>query len=362
MKFIHTADLHLNVTLKHASFKDAKAHEKRLFELRNAFYRLIGHAEENDVDAFFVVGDIFEDESIKMHEIRALFERLGALKAEVFLLIGNHDTFLHDELYQSLLSANNIRTFTAENPAHVLGDTVVYGINTQDFTLEHLNHLGDNLDTEKNNILLLHGDVTNRKDDHFLCDVKTLEKTAFDYIALGHIHKHAFLRDNIAYSGNLEPLDFSETDEKGFIEGTIRNKRLTTTFVPHQSRAFKVHKVDIKEKDTFDDLIGKIDHAVPLKEKKNDFVRIIFKGYRNEALEIDTVKIKTLLEDDFFYVEIKDETTLALSMEALKKNYKDTVIESLIEEYEQQKQKTKDDEESLMLAITALLETEVSSS
>lgn len=42
---------------------------------------------------------------------------------------------------------------------------------------------------------------------------------AFDYIALGHIHKHQVLRDNppVVYAGSLERLNFSEeADDKGF--------------------------------------------------------------------------------------------------------------------------------------------------
>jgi exonuclease SbcD len=42
---------------------------------------------------------------------------------------------------------------------------------------------------------------------------------AFDYIALGHIHKHQVLTNNppVVYSGSLERLDFSEEgDDKGF--------------------------------------------------------------------------------------------------------------------------------------------------
>jgi len=42
---------------------------------------------------------------------------------------------------------------------------------------------------------------------------------AFDYIALGHIHRHQVLSQNppVVYSGSLERLDFSEEeDDKGF--------------------------------------------------------------------------------------------------------------------------------------------------
>jgi exonuclease SbcD len=64
---------------------------------------------------------------------------------------------------------------------------------------------------------------------------------AFDYIALGHIHKHQVLSSNppVVYPGSLERLDFSEEkDDKGFYLVEIepsreRGKRLVS-FDLHQ--------------------------------------------------------------------------------------------------------------------------------
>jgi exonuclease SbcD len=64
---------------------------------------------------------------------------------------------------------------------------------------------------------------------------------AFDYVALGHIHKHQILSNNppVVYAGSLERLDFSEAeDDKGFylveIEPDREAGKRTVSFDFHQ--------------------------------------------------------------------------------------------------------------------------------
>ncbi len=357
MRFVHTADLHLNVTLSHASFRDSKQHERRVQEIRDAFFRLCDHVEKHDVDMLFIAGDMFDDPNMRFFEMQALFKKLGGLKAEVFLLIGNHDTFLHESAYQSLIKENGIHMFDADTPRHCFDDVDVYGLNTRDFTEKRLNTVNGMLDASKDNVLLLHGDVSNKKDEHHLCDVETLADTSFDYIAIGHIHKHAFLRPHIAYSGNLEPLDFSETAPRGFIEGMLEEGRLNASFKAFQSRAFMVDELKVDEGDTSDMILMKARHALKGPKKERAFNRIILKGYRHLELAIDTGWLKRVLEEDCHYVEIKDQTEIALSLEDLKETHEDDAIGQLIKDYEQDTKTGEEDHEALMRAIRALLET-----
>ena len=358
MRFIHTADHHLNVSLSHASFKNAKAHDTRLYELKDTFFKILRHADEKNVDALLIAGDLFDNASIKIHELESIFERLNALECEVFLLIGNHDVFLHEPPYQSLLDAKNIHVFSKDYPSHDFGETTIHGINTKDFSPEHLKRLNESLDTSRQNILMLHGDILNKQDDHHLTTLKMLEATDFDYIALGHIHKPAFLRDHIAYCGNPEPLDFSESDERGYIEGTLSNKHLSTAFRPVQKRRFLTHTIKVTEEETIDDIREKMRTCAEEDSRERDFHRIVLKGTRGEHVDIDTDKLTQYLIEDFHYVEIRDETEVAFDYAMLKQSYKDTLISVLIEEYEAMKSPNEEDEAALNEALRALLETE----
>lgn len=357
MKFVHTADLHLNVTLSHASFKDARQHEHRVQELRDAFFRLLEYVRKHEVELLLIAGDMFDDANMRFFEMQTLFKRLGELPAEVFLLIGNHDTFLHDEAYQSLIRESGVRMFDKDTPRHRLESVDVYGLNTRDFTEARLNELNGMLDPSKDNILLLHGDVSNKQDEHYLTDPDTLAETAFDYVALGHIHKHAFLKPHIAYSGNLEPLDFSETDPRGFIEGTLEDGRLNASFRKFQSRAFLVHTIEIDDDDTTDTILMSARSELSESDASHAFNRVLITGYHHPELALDTSWLKRALEEDVHYVEIRDESEPSIALEDMKAAHEDDAIGQLIEDYEQDASKDEEDHEALLRAIRALLET-----
>ncbi|MFC2056123.1 exonuclease SbcCD subunit D [Chloroflexota bacterium] len=81
---------------------------------------------------------------------------------------------------------------------------------------------------------------------------------AFDYIALGHIHKHQVLLENppTVYSGSLERIDFGEEeDEKGFYLVEIEqdkessNRRVSFDFHPVIGRPFRTINVNIEAED-----------------------------------------------------------------------------------------------------------------
>ena len=82
---------------------------------------------------------------------------------------------------------------------------------------------------------------------------------AFDYIALGHIHKHQVLSENppAVYSGSLERVDFGEEeDEKGFYlveiepDQSTGNMGVSFNFHPVSGRRFLTINVSIEPEDT----------------------------------------------------------------------------------------------------------------
>jgi exonuclease SbcD len=80
---------------------------------------------------------------------------------------------------------------------------------------------------------------------------------AFDYVALGHIHKRQVLTENppVVYSGSLERVDFSEEkDEKGFyvvdIEPGAAGRKVTYEFHPVKARRFLTIDIALEQADT----------------------------------------------------------------------------------------------------------------
>lgn len=78
----------------------------------------------------------------------------------------------------------------------------------------------------------------------------------FDYVALGHIHKHQSLNDDrqppIVYSGSIERIDFGEAKEqKGFVMVETRLGHTDWQFVPLKTRPFIDITVETSSADTF---------------------------------------------------------------------------------------------------------------
>ena len=80
-----------------------------------------------------------------------------------------------------------------------------------------------------------------------------LTEGAWDYVALGHIHKHQNLNESypaVVYPGSLERIDFGEEKEtKGFCWIELEKGNTTWQFVPVKARPFLTINVDLREED-----------------------------------------------------------------------------------------------------------------
>jgi exonuclease SbcD len=79
-----------------------------------------------------------------------------------------------------------------------------------------------------------------------------LSDPGWDYVALGHIHKHQILNPGesppVVYSGSLERIDFGEEEEeKGFCWVEVERGRVRWDFVPVRARPFRTVRVDVRE-------------------------------------------------------------------------------------------------------------------
>jgi exonuclease SbcD len=114
-----------------------------------------------------------------------------------------------------------------------------------------------------------------------------LIRSEFDYVALGHVHKHQNLNTKnnppVVYPGSIERVDFSEEkEEKGYVLIDITEKQVNWEFCPLPARPFVTIEVDVTASPNPEtDLLKAI-----AKHKIEDAVVRVIYHLRSEQLEL----------------------------------------------------------------------------
>jgi DNA repair protein SbcD/Mre11 len=262
MKIIHFADLHLGVETYGRTSPETGL-SSRLEDYLNALDRLVDYAIGNQIDLVVFCGDAYktrEPTQTQQREFAKRIKRLSDGGVPLFLLIGNHD------LPNALGRATTIEIFdTLSIPGVIVANRPgVHKVQTKSGIIQiaalpwvrrsallnkedsrslnftQLNErlqealtriivqVASQLDPTLPSILAAHVWVLNASigseksmsigQEHMLL-LGNVALPAFDYVALGHIHKGQVLKESppTIYSGSLERLDFGdENDDKGF--------------------------------------------------------------------------------------------------------------------------------------------------
>ncbi|NLV88243.1 MAG: DNA repair exonuclease [Tissierellia bacterium] len=327
IKFIHTGDIHLGLKFNNVSFDREKAILRRR-EIWNTFERIIEYAREKEVDFLLIAGDLFEEAYFTIGDItrvRDNFEAVGNIN--IIISAGNHDYRGTRSLYDKIQWPSNVTIFggqAIEKKEFNELNTIIYGYSwatNQIYDNDLLKNLGQ-IDTTKNNILVLHGDISHNS-NYLPLNLQDLKNLNMDYIALGHIHKPQILADNIAYCGCPEPLDFGEEGERGIIEGTIVDKKLDIKFLPFSKRKFIIREVEVDENMNYLEIIERI-KELSQGNREKDFYRISLKGFLNRNIDIDNIEKD--LEDSFYHIELINNTIWDYDLEVLEAENKDNII------------------------------------
>lgn len=334
IKFIHTADLHLGFKFLNPSFKGEVARERRR-ELWSTFERIVEYAKEEKVDFLLIAGDLFEAAYFTIGDIKRVRDTFkNAESINIIISAGNHDYKGRNSLYNRIEWTENVTIFnTAGIAKKEFKDlnTNIYGYSWDTLEIKD-NHLfsqfKEEIHMDKNNILLLHGDVYS--DTKYLpLSLEELKKLNMDYIALGHIHKPEKITDNIAYCGSPEPLDFGELGPRGIIEGQILDKKLDINFKAFSKRKFIEKDIQITETMGYPDIVAKIKH-IDMGNKKKDLYRIKLNGFIEKNIKLDNIEKD--LEPYFYHIEVVNNTVLDYDLEQLEIENKDNIIGRFIEE------------------------------
>ncbi|GMQ62427.1 metallophosphoesterase family protein [Vallitalea maricola] len=361
IKFIHTGDVHIGMEFKSASFSSEFA-RKRRNEIKETFMNIVSRAGEIQADLLLISGDLFEDEYITIGELKEInnsFSKISSTK--IIMIAGNHDPIINDKSYYNLIDwSHNVyimNTYTEKITFEEL-NVDIYGLSWNKKEIK--DNLFNDIEVENSdriNILLAHGDIY-QKSNYLPIDKDNLKSKNFDYVALGHIHKHNFIQPDIAYCGSPEPLDFGETGVHGIIEGSISKDKIDVDFLPFSKRQFVGVDVTVEDDMTIEDIIENIRIIVSDYDFKNLY-RFNLKGIRDKDILFDTQYIKERVEEYVIYAEIIDTTTPDYDLDKLRQENENNVIGKYIEYMERQNIQDEISKLALYEGIEALLSEKV---
>lgn len=260
MKFIHLADAHLGLDYSESGFDKGFAGLKTESVFDN-LQSILSFCNEEAVDLVLIAGDLIEAEQVTKNQLQRLSQMLADLEtAKVVIVAGNHDPLDYGKsgrpgIYQQVVWPNQVHIMPVEMTDLILPelDVTVYGASFAgptagpvDWTaLRQLVESKRSMTTH--HLLLLHGD-TEGESDYRPLKVSQMERCAFDYVALGHIHQPKKLTERIVYAGSLEPLNFKETDQPhGAVFGELERHHLQIEWLISQQLPFVKRRLVIRQ-------------------------------------------------------------------------------------------------------------------
>ena len=235
VKFIHTADIHLDSPLKGLEVhEDAPVKEIRE-ATRREFDNLIDLAIEEEVDFILIAGDLYDGDWKDYNTGLFFSARMGRLfKAgiKVFIVSGNHDAA--SQLTKTMPLPENVTLFSPKVSQCVKLDDLGVIIHGQSYSYravtENLASQYPQFDSNYFNIGLLHTSLTGREghEDYAPCTLDDLKSKGYDYWALGHVHKREIISEEpwIVFPGNIQGRNIKETGAKGASLVTVADGRI----------------------------------------------------------------------------------------------------------------------------------------
>lgn len=357
MRILHFSDVHIGVENYGHTDPDTGL-STRLVDFLETLDEVVECALNENVDLALFCGDAYKSRDPSQTHQREFAKRVARLSSAgipVFLLMGNHDmphitsraTAL--EIFQTL-DVPNVYTVdrfstkvveTTDGPIQIVALPWIRRSNflarndTRGLTPEQINEsiqrsISDGIDVQVQDLDLSipsifagHVSVSEATvgseqsmmlgTDHVLLK-SNLSLPSFDYVALGHVHRHQILGHNplIVYSGSLQRVDFGEeADSKGFclvdIDPRLKTGERVTDFQFREvhARQFLTIKIDLHSND--EDPTSKVVQEIKKYNLKGSIVKVQIKI----PVELDSYlrqeEIRQSLEEAHYVASISRE-------------------------------------------------------
>jgi exonuclease SbcD len=346
LKILHLSDVHLGSGFSHGRLNPETGLNTRLEDFVVTLGRCIDRAIAESVDLVLFGGDAFPDATpppVVQEAFASQFRRLVDAQIPTVLLVGNHDQHSQGQGGASLCIYRTLGV-----PGFIVGDRLDTHLiqtrsglvqvitlpwltrsalftrpETEGLSLAEVNRLliqrlavaleGEirRLNPDLPTILLAHlmTDTARYGAERFLAvgkgftvPMSLLARSCFDYVALGHVHRHQILCADppVVYPGSIERVDFGEEqEEKGFILIQLERGRTQFEFCPLPTRVFRTLEVDLSRVE-IDPQVALL-KALDSKTIEDAIVRLIYRLHANQLDQIDMTVLHQALSSAHSY-------------------------------------------------------------
>lgn len=327
MKFIHISDVHLGASPD----QDRDWGKNRKTEIEETFDKLLAVCEEEQADLLLVAGDLFHTPPTE-DMLRQLDEKLLKLSATRTVIIAGSSDYIAED---SDAARFRFQSKTVLLPRDKTTNAFLKDINTcvtgysygkPEYTDRILESINPGKADAINILLGYGGDA---KHMPFRKDI--LAKKGFQYIALGNLHKPAhILKNRMAFSGSLEPIDCTETGRRGYIFGEIKDGVTKIEWRPFNLRSYINLSIELTPEIDQVDILDAIEHQIRKLGYENIY-RIILKGRVNEKINLNLGKVG----ERYNIYDVTDRTLSLSDEEMLHRNNESNLIGRFIDDVNQ---------------------------
>ena len=273
MRFIHTADLHIDSPLRGLSRYEGAPLERLRGATRRALERLVDLALDEQVDFLLIAGDLYDRDWQDFHTglfVREQMVRLGRAGIRVYIVQGNHDA--QGVITRQVPWPDNVKVFSSRTAETVhLGDlgVAIHGHSFPDREVPENLALGYPAAVPGCfNIGLLHTSLTGMSghDTYAPATLADLKSRGYDYWALGHIHARQVVceQPRVVFPGNLQGRHAGETGAKGCELVTVDGATVAARFMPLGVVRWHQISIDLQPVPTLDALPRHVTQALQL--------------------------------------------------------------------------------------------------
>lgn len=353
IRILHIADLHIGME-NYGRLDAGSGLNGRVLDFLRRLSEVVDHALENEVDLVLFAGDAYKSRdpnSTYRREFARRIKRLADAGIPVVLLVGNHDLPVQErrassvEIFHTLDVPNvlvagreKLHLINTRRGTPIQVATVPYPIRqrllaheehkertiaeldglVQQLVADNIRALAAQVDPSMPAVLTGHFSVSDARfgSERSVMlgrDVVVLKSVladpAWDYVALGHIHRHQELNDGqqppIVYCGSLERIDFGEEKEpKGFVIVDVRRGHAEWRFHPVAARRFVTIRADVRDRK---EPLGALLETITQHDVADAVVRVIVQAQPAQEDLLRDNDIRRVLDEAYYVASISKE-------------------------------------------------------